>query len=262
MKNILITGAGSGIGKDLAIALSGRGYGVHATTETQEQLESLKKEFHQKGHKMQVWKLDVTLPEDREKILNHTIDVLINNAAIGESGSLAEVPLSLIRKSFEVNVFAPIALTQLVLPQMIKRGTGSVIFVSSLAGRAPMPFLNPYSMTKFALSGGVAALKKEIKKIAKEIHIILIEPGTYATGFNQRMLATKYAWMNEHSFFYNNISKMKKEETKQFARIEEKSTVSIVKKIIQAVESNNPKVRYVAPAYQGFFIQLMRMFGR
>ncbi|MDQ3076256.1 MAG: SDR family NAD(P)-dependent oxidoreductase [bacterium] len=260
-KTILITGAGSGIGKASALALARRGHKVIATTHTEEQAISLLTEIRNENLSTEAFKLDITESNDREKVLNYKIDVFINNAAIGQTGSLAEVPVDRIRKNFEVNVFSTIEITQLVLRNMLKQNNGTVLFVSSLAGRLPSAFLNPYSMTKFALSGGVAALRKEIKMISKNVHISLIEPGAYATGFNQKMLATKYQWMDKDSYFYKIIPTLQANETRNFELIEQKTTDSIVQKIVLTSESKNPKTRYVAPFYQGFFVRVMRLLG-
>ena len=261
MKTILITGAGSGIGKDAAFALAKRGHSVIATTETESQAAAVREEANSAGIRMEIWKLDITDATDREKIASHDLDVLINNAGIGETGSLAEVPMERVRRNFEVNVFSTIETTQIALRGMMRKGKGTVLVVSSLAGRAPSAFLNPYSMTKFALSGGMAALRKELHRVAKGVHVSLIEPGAYATGFNQRMLAKKYEWMGERSYFYGIIPKLRQEEKKSFAMIEQKSTASIVRKIVAAAEAEKPRVRYSAPRYQAFGIFRLRLIG-
>jgi short-subunit dehydrogenase len=260
-KTILLTGAGSGIGKDTAFALAHRGHRIIATTETDDQAASLQADASLKKVAMEILKLDITVAADRDKIVHYDLDVLINSAAIGETGSLAEVPIDRMRKNFEVNVFSTIETAQVALKSMMKRHRGTIIFVSSIAGRIPSPFLNPYSMTKFALSGGVAALRQEIHRIEKDVHISLIEPGAYATGFNQRMLAKKYEWMDENSYFHEIIPALKSEDKNRFGAIEQKSTASIVAKIVLACEAKKPNLRYTAPWYQGFAVALLRAFG-
>ena len=146
-KTILITGAGTGIGKDTAFALAQRGHRVLATTQTEAQALTLKQAARAQGLHLEAFKLDITLAGDRELLSQHRVDVLINNAALGESGSLAEVDMARVRQLFEVNLFATLELTQVALRQMIERGSGSVLFISSIAGRVPLPFLMPYSMT-------------------------------------------------------------------------------------------------------------------
>ncbi len=260
MKKILITGAGSGIGRDSAIALARRGHAVTATTENEFQNEPLREHAKQEGVTLEIFTLNITNEEHRERIRALPIDVLINNAGIGEGGPLAEVPLERLRKVFETNVFGTIALTQIALDHMLTKDTGTVLIVSSIAGRVPRAYFGPYGMTKFALSGGMAAMRSEVKHLTKNVHISIIEPGAYATGFNQRMIATKYEWLTEKSKYFPLLSVIRKSES-QLTRFEVKSTASIVAKIVMAAESKNPKLRYGAPWIQTFFVQLARIVG-
>ncbi len=100
-KTILITGAGSGIGKDTAFTLAKRGHNVIATTETEEQSAALQKEAALNKTNITVFKLDITNAADRLKIEEHNLDVLISNAGIAESGSLAEIDMQRVRHNFE-----------------------------------------------------------------------------------------------------------------------------------------------------------------
>ena len=118
-KTVLITGAGSGIGRDAAFALAARGHRVIATTFDEAQAQALRAECQARGQALEVFKLDIASPAERELLLPIELDVLINNAGVGESGSLAEVDVGRIRRVFEVNVFATIELTQLALRGMI-----------------------------------------------------------------------------------------------------------------------------------------------
>lgn len=260
-KTILITGAGTGIGRDAAFALAERGHAVLATTFSASQADALRAECTQRGQAMEVFKLDITDAADRNLLLGRPIDVLINNAALGESGSLAEVDVNRIRKVFEVNVFATLELTQVALKGMIARQSGTVLFISSIAGRLPMPFLMPYSMTKFALSAAAAGLRSEMDQLGKNVQIAVIEPGAIHTGFNQSMTDRKYEWMDESSYFFAQAKAMKVKEKRTFAFLEARDTRSIVAKIIAASEARRPRLRYVAPWIQGFGIRLARIFG-
>lgn len=260
-KTILITGAGTGIGRDAAFALAGRGHRIIAAVYDKAQAEALGAECLKRRQPMEVIKLDITSPTDREQIAPLSIDVLINNAAIGDSGSLAEVDVNQIRRTFEVNVFCTLELTQLVLKGMIARQRGTVIFVSSIAGRVPAPFMMPYSMTKFALSAAGAGLRAEMDVLGKNINVALIEPGAIHTGFNQAMTARKYQWMRHQSYFGDKIDSIRAREDRAFAFIEARSTDSIVAQYVKAAEANRPKLRYVAPWIQGAFVRLARMMG-
>lgn len=261
-KTILITGAGSGFGKDTAIKLAKRGHKVIATTETEDQANTLKQEVKTASFMMEIFKLDITKEEDHQQIKDLQLDVLINNAGIGESGPLSEIDVDRVRQNFEVNVFSALELSQLALKPMLERNSGTIIFISSLAGRIVMPFLAPYCMTKFALSSGAESMRNEIHRIKKNVHISIIEPGAYHTGFNQKNIAKKYTWMDEHSPFYPILGKLEKEENKQFDLLESKTTDSIVKKIVKAAEANKPKLRYTAPWWQAMGTQMLRMFGK
>ncbi len=260
-KTILITGAGSGIGLDTAWALAARGHRVIATTFDGAQADALRAQAQSRGVALQVFKLDITAAADRQQIEPLELDVLINNAGIGESGSLAEVDVDRIRRVFEVNLFATLELTQLALRGMIARRRGTVLFVSSIAGRVPMPFLMPYAMSKFALSAAGAGLRAELKQLRCNVHAALIEPGAIHTGFNQLMTDSKYTWMGSQSYFAAHAERMKAEEARTFGLLEAKSTRSIVAQMVKAAEADRPRLRYVAPWIQGLGVRLARIFG-
>lgn len=261
-KTILLTGAGSGIGKATAFSLAKRGHHVIATTETEAQAEALELECASGKINLDILKLDICLAADRDKISKLELDVLINNAAIGESGSLAEIDLDKVRRNFEVNVFSTFEISQIALKNMIAKNSGTVVFISSLAGRIVIPFLAPYCMTKFALSSGVEALRSELRKIKSGVNISLIEPGAYHTGFNQLNIGKKYDWIDDSSYFHGIKDKIKKKEDWQFAMTEAKTTDSIVKKIVKATEARKPRLRYSAPWWQAAGTQVLRIFGK
>jgi len=232
-----------------------------ATTQSESQADSLKAAAATRHVALEVFKLDITSESDRERIAAFPLDVLINNAGMGESGSLAEVDMQRVRKIFEVNLFSTLALTQVALRGMIERQKGTVLLVSSIAGRVPMPFLMPYSMSKFALSAAGAGLRAEMDQLKKNVHIALIEPGAIHTGFNQTMTDSKYEWMASSSYFSHQAEAMKKKERATFKLLEARSTQGIVHQIVKAAEASRPKLRYVSPWIQGFGIRLARIFG-
>jgi len=191
MFQVLITGAGSGFGKGTAIALAKRGHKVIATTETVEQADALRNEAQQ----LQVEKLDITSGDDIARVAKFEVDVLINNAGAGQTGPLADVPLALVRRLFDVNVFGTLAITQALLPKMAARGNGRIIIVSSIAGVLAGPSFGPYSMTKHALEAMGKTLRAELA--SSGIDVTLINPGPYNTGFNDRMAASMWEWFGE-----------------------------------------------------------------
>ena len=191
-KNVMITGAGSGFGKDASIALAARGHHVIATTETDEQADALRAE----APELTVERVDIT-SDDVEKAASWQIDVLINNAGAGQTGPMADVPLDRVRHLFEVNVFGTLAVTQQVLPAMVARGSGRVIIMSSIAGVMVGPGFGPYSMTKHALEAMGKAMRVELASLG--IDVTLVNPGPYNTGFNDRMADSMWEWFGAES---------------------------------------------------------------
>lgn len=262
-KNILITGSGSGLGKEAAIALAKRGHKVYATTHYEEEAIKLNKEAIDLNVDLKAFKLDITMEKDRNSILNYNINVYIANAAIGDSGSICEININRIKNVFETNVFSSIELLQLVMSKMIDNNVnGKIIFISSLVGRISMPFLSPYCASKFALEAFLSSLKLELKLIPYcNIQLGIIEPGAYATGFNKENNDKKYIWMEEKSYFKKIINKLKIYETKFWNFIEVKPYNSIISKYIKVVEKDKINFRYSAPKFQSFLIQLGRILG-
>src|SRR5690554_5088676 len=112
-KTILITGAGSGFGEASAIGLARQGHKVIATAHVAPQVTPLREKAKALGLKnLTVERLDLTDPYDLDQALKHDIDILWNNAGMGEAGPVFEIPMDLVRKNYEVNVFQPLALTQ------------------------------------------------------------------------------------------------------------------------------------------------------
>jgi short-subunit dehydrogenase len=166
---------------------------VIATTETEDQASALRKE----APHIEVIKLDITNATDIAQVEKLKIDVLINNAGAGQTGPIADVPIDRVRHLFEINVFGTLAITQAVLPQMVARGSGRIIIMSSVAGVMSGPSFGPYSMTKHALEALGKALRAEIA--GQGIDVTLINPGPYNTGFNDRMANSMWEWFDDKS---------------------------------------------------------------
>ena len=188
----MITGAGSGFGRLAALELRRRGHIVIATTETEEQAELLRED----APDLTVVKLDITCA-DVTFVHDWTIDVLINNAGVGQTGPMADIPLARLRRLFEVNVFGTLAITQEVLKDMVPRRQGRIIIMSSIAGVLAAPAFGPYSMTKFALEAMGKSMRGELAPLG--IDVTLINPGPYLTGFNDRMAESMWEWFSEQS---------------------------------------------------------------
>jgi len=258
--NILITGANDGIGRMVALNLAAKKEHVYVTTHTEKEANNWKDKYQKKYPNITSFSLDVTNPQDREKIDNLDIDVLILNAAIGKGGSISEIPLELVRENFEVNVFSNIALLQKVIPKMMKKKKGRIIFTSSILGRIPFPFLGVYGATKASLSILANTLALELKELSTNIKVSIIEPGAYYTGFNQQMLENKYKWMREKSFFQNKLKAIYRKERFKFAVLEKKSLSSIVPCYLHAIYDKRPKNIYRAPFLQNIATKIYLFF--
>ena len=145
LKRVLITGAGTGFGYEVALRLAGKGFDVVAAVEVYGQVQTLKRQAAARGVTLQVEKLDVTHDGDRRQALDWGIEILVNNAGVGEGGSTLDIPAANIRRQFEVNVTGPLLLTQGIAKQMAGRGRGRIIWVSSREGLNVNPFTGLYS---------------------------------------------------------------------------------------------------------------------
>jgi short-subunit dehydrogenase len=258
MASILITGCRGGIGLDVACRLLKRGHKVFATVHREASINDVRTVLTSFGDNFVVDKLDVTEASDVNKVDDWDIDVLINNAAIGDSGPLAEIDPQRVKAVFETNVFSTLRLTQKVVLKLIANGEGRIIFMGSMAGVIPTPFYAPYAMTKFALESLAFSLRTELKPFG--IKVIIVNPGGYNTGFNERFMQRKYEWMNAHSLYKDQMAYVRQEEERVIKR-ELQSTASITKQVIKAVEAQRPKRRYVAPKWEWLALPLFRRFG-
>ncbi len=193
-KNILITGAASGFGKGAALELARRGHTVTAGVQIAPQATELMADAASAGVELNVIILDITDEDDREAAFAHDVDVLINNAGIMESGPAAEIPMARVRKNFEVNVFGTLAMIQGIAPQMVQRGSGKIINVTSMGGLITVPFVSIYTATKHALESITEGLKFEL--VGTGVEICTINPGAYGTGFNDRGVETMMRWLD------------------------------------------------------------------
>ena len=252
---ILITGCRGGIGLDAARRLAARGHTIYATVHSESSIESVRSAFAANAANVTVEKIDITDSADREKAGKWDIDVLINNAAIGDSGPLAEIDLDRVRRVLDVNIFGALELTRKFIPRMADRKSGRIIFIGSIAGLIPTPFLAPYGMSKFALESIAFSLRSELKTFG--IHVVMVNPGGYNTEFNQKNIGKKYEWIDGSVLYKGHMDVIKKAES-MIIRSELQDTSSIAWQIVKAVEDKKPKRRYVAPIWQWWAVPLIR----
>src|ERR1700723_3501180 len=197
MKKVLITGAGTGFGHEVAMRLAEKGFDVIAAMEIYAQVQTLKRQAAERGVRLQVEKLDVTNDGDRRKALGWNVEILVNNAGVGEGGSTVDIPASNIRNEFEVNVIGPLLLTQGIAKQMVKRGAGRIVWVSSREGLNVNPFTGVYSASKHAVEAIAETMADELQEY--NIEVATVNPGPFLTGFNDRMFQTWESWEDDPS---------------------------------------------------------------
>jgi len=197
MKTVLITGAGTGFGLEAAMRLAKKGFDVIASVEIYAQVQTLKRQAAARGVSLRVEKLDVTDEGDRKKALGWNVEILVNNAGVLEGGAVVDVPGPNMRNEFEVNVIGPLLLTQGIAKQMVKRGQGRIVWVSSREGINVNPFTGIYSASKHAVEAIAQTMALELQEFGVEV--ATVNPGPFLTGFNDRGFETWKSWLDDPS---------------------------------------------------------------
>jgi Short-chain dehydrogenases of various substrate specificities len=183
-KTALITGCSSGIGRVTALAFADENWTVYATARDPEDIESLA------DAGCETAQLDVTEPDDIDRVVDRILDehgvisCLVNNAGYGQFGPVEDVPMAQVEQQYEVNVYGPHRLIKSVLPHMRREEDGTIINVSSVAGRVAFPGGGVYCGSKFAIEAMSDALRAEVEPF--DIDVAVIEPGPVKTGFTER----------------------------------------------------------------------------
>lgn len=184
-KNALITGAGKGLGRAMAIALAQEGVNLGLVARTQADLQQVADELAQWNVKIAIATADVSSIDSVNNAVTQikselgVIDILINNAGIGVFGSFLELEPAQWEEVIKVNLLGVYYVTRAVLPEMIERKTGDIINVSSTAGQRGAAITSAYSASKFGLIGLSESLMQEVRK--HNIRVTTLTPSTVAT---------------------------------------------------------------------------------
>jgi len=191
-KRILITGATSGIGQQLAKQASRSGAKLVLTGRDAERLDRLGNAFQDQGADVRIFPADLTVEDQRRELFRFVkerldgLDILVNNAGIGSFGHFAGSSEEILRKVMEANFFVPAEMIRLALP-LLKGGQDSLIInVASKCGRRALPAWPEYSASKFGLCGLTEALRAEFSRFG--IDILLVLPGLTATSMGSNLL--------------------------------------------------------------------------
>ena len=186
-KRVIITGASSGIGRELATQLAAEGCKIVINARRKERLEELAAEIVASGGQCEIVEGDVTEPAVRTRLLQTArdsfggLDILINNAGIGAMGRFDEASQDRLRQIFEVNFFAVTELVRESLP-LLKEGNEPVIVnLSSVLGHRAVPLKSEYCASKFAIHGFSDAIRAEL--VQDGIDVLLVSPSTTDSEF-------------------------------------------------------------------------------
>ena len=185
---VLLTGASSGIGKDMAKMLNKKGYDLVLVARDEEKLNSVKTELQKEnsGNKIEIISMDLSIEENCLKLCNDVkdVDILINNAGFGDCGAFSKTDLEKEIKMIKTNIVAYHILMKEYLKQMKERGSGKILNVASIAGFMPGPLMATYYATKAYIVRLSEAVREELKKEKSNVKISILCPGPVETNFN------------------------------------------------------------------------------
>lgn len=251
MASILITGCSTGIGRAAALRFASKGYRVFAGVRKEADAESLASE--DASGNLEPLMLDITNEAQLSAVMQRLetelagqgLDALVNNAAADVAGFIEYVDPDIVRMLHEVNVIGPLKLTQATLP-LIRKATGRIVNISSIAGKVSLPLEGPYSMSKFALEAMTDALRFELRDSG--IKVSLIEPGPIKTpmllGLGVRAQTVLDSLPPEGADYYGDLVRAMLNQSQDLSdRAETPEDVAAL--IEHAVESPDPKIRYL-----------------
>lgn len=183
----LITGASSGIGRDIARTLSKKGYDLVLVARDNKKLEQVKEELEKNKVKIEIILMDLSKEENCKEIYNRVknVDILINNAGFGDCGSFINTNLEKEMAMIKTNITAYHILTKLYLIDMKEKNRGKILNVASIAGFMPGPLMATYYATKAYIVRLSESIREELKKENSKVQISILCPGPVETNFNQ-----------------------------------------------------------------------------
>lgn len=174
-RNALLTGATGGLGRAIAQALAERGAVLSLSARKREALEALAAELPGEGHR--VLPADLAEPGEAERLAGEAgeVDVVLANAGLPAAGRMEDFSAEQVKRALRVNLESPMLLAQALYPAMLERGSGHLVFVASLAGKAPAPQSSIYNATKFGLRGFALGLRSDLGP--QGVGVSIVSPG-------------------------------------------------------------------------------------
>lgn len=249
-KVVLITGGSSGIGKSIGEFLHLKGFAVYGTSRNPEKV------VHSIFPLITLDVRDATsIHLAVAKIIQETgrLDVVINNAGVGITGPLEEIPMEEIKNNFETNFFGPIEVMKAVLPQMRSQQSGLIINITSIAGYMGLPYRSVYSASKGALELITEALRMEVKPFG--IQITNVAPGDFATNIAAGRFHAPVKIGSAYEKVYSYVLSTMDQDVDSGSNPNE-----MAEAVYQIIQETNPRIHYKVGAFmQKFSIVLKRI---
>lgn len=249
-KVVLITGGSSGIGKSIGEYLADKGYTVYGTSRFPENYTD---------SKFPLIKLDVTqlssITTCVSELISKTaqIDVLVNNAGVGITGPLEEIPMEEMKRNFETNLFGPINMINAVLPYMRSKKSGQILNITSIAGYMGLPFRGVYSASKGALELITESYRMELKTF--NITMSNIAPGDFATNIAAGRYHAPLLEDSPYKVPYGTTLRLMDSHVDSG-----KNPLLMAQVIHKIITSKNPRIHYKVGAFlQKFSVVLKRI---
>jgi NAD(P)-dependent dehydrogenase (short-subunit alcohol dehydrogenase family) len=246
-KVAVVTGSSTGIGYEISLILARNGFFTYATMRNLNKSENIKSVATKENLPIQIKQLDVT---DEVSVTNAIqaisseagrIDVLVNNAGYGLNGAFEDLAMDEIKAQYETNVFGLIRTTQAILPIMRRQKSGTIVNISSGAGRFGFPSGSAYVSTKFAVEGLSESMSYELEPFG--IRVVIVEPGVIRTNFGNGLVVAKRS-QNPNSPY----SQMMQKTANGFEEMMKNSSSPdlVAKVVLNAIRDENPSLRYLA----------------
>src|ERR671911_2564087 len=246
-KVAVVTGSSTGIGYETSLILARNGFLTYATMRNLNKSENIKLVATKENLPIQIKQLDVT---DDVSVTNAIqaisseagrIDVLVNNAGYGLNGAFEDLAIDEIKAQYETNVFGLIRTTQAVLPIMRRQESGTIVNISSGAGRFGFPTGSAYVSTKFAVEGLCESMSYELEPFG--IKVVIVEPGVIRTNFGDGLIVAKKSQDPNSPY-----SQMMQRSAAGFEKMMKNasSPPDVVAKVVNAIKDKNPSLRYLA----------------
>ena len=237
---VLVTGAGSGIGRACALMLAREGLHVTVAGRRLGPLEAVAAA----APNIDVAVMDVTdeASVGRAVVAATPVGAVVNNAGVSVMGALEAVPLDEWRRQFETNVFGVATVCRAVLPQMRQRGRGRIVNMGSVAGRLAAPFMGTYAASKHALEGLTDALRREVS--GQGIEVVLVRPGFVDTPFGAQEQESLRAHRHDaYATAHDRFATWHREK----GHAASPSPDIVAEAVLHALTDARPKDRYTAP---------------